>query len=374
MISVIIIDRELTALKRLKNSLIRYEDVNVCGMYTNPIEAIEEIERKRPDAVFLEIKNSYLDGIETAITIQNINIKTEIIFVTDCEEFAVKAFELNALDYIVKPLSKERFKKSISRLRKTCSMKEKETRKKPLLQLQCFGNFNLTKNEVETESIKWRTNKVKELFAYLIFKNGKAVSKSELIGVLFEGIDKKKAQNSLYVTMSYLRKQLEDFGIGRNSILVKENYTLEIATDVCDFVDFDRFINTYFKAEVEEDNINEYERIIELYKGEYLEEEDYLWAYDIRAYIDKEYEEILITMAEYYKTRRNLGKAEKVLLRIVTNNPMSEEGNKKLLELYIDFNKTKRYLKQYERYNTLLKEEFNIIPEKKYSNYYLTII
>ena len=371
MISVILIDRELTALKKLKNSLIKYEDINICGMHTNPSEAINDIEMKKPDAVFLDIENSCMSGIDTAINIQNINMNTEIIFIAEHEGFAVKAFEVEALDYILKPISSERLKKSIIRLRKRVSMKD--NMKESALQLKCFGNYHLTKNEMTTESIKWRTNKVKELFAYLILKNGKDVHKSELIEVLFEGVDKKKAQNSLYVTMSYLRKQLEEFGIDRNSILVKENYTLEIASGVCDFVDFDRFLNRYSSYEIEYENINNYEKIIKLYKGKFLEEEEYLWAYDIREYIDNKYEEMLISAADYYKKNKNLRKTEKTLLRIIDNNPLSEEGNKRLLELYIDFNKSKLYLKQYERYTTLLREELNVIPEKKYSNHYYSI-
>jgi len=371
MISIILIDSEVTALKKLKNSLSRYGDINICGMYTNPIEAISEMEKKRPDAIFLNIENLYMGGIETAININNENMNIEIIFVAEKEEFAVKAFEVDALDYILKPISNERLTKSIIRLRKRFNIKEQSKKNKPTLQLQCFGNYNLTKNEINSESIKWRTNKVKELFAYLILKNGEEVHKSELIEILFEGIDQKKAQNSLYVTMSYLRKQLETFGISRNSILVKENYTLQIGKGVCDFVDFDRFLNKYYNDEVADENIGEYEEIVKLYKGEFLEKEDYLWAYDAREYIYNSYEKILISMAEYYKINKNFKKTENTLLRIIDNNSLSEEGNKKLLELYIDFKKTKLYLKQYEKYTITLKEELNVIPEEKYSNYYI---
>lgn len=371
MISVILIDRNLAALKKLKNHLIMYEDINICGIYNDPTEALKNIEIKKPDAIFLDIDNYYMSGIETATNIKSINSNMEIIFVTSDEEFAVKAFEINALDYMLKPISKERFKKSITRLRKICNIKDKDIIKNKIIQVQCLGNYNVTKNQLRGESIKWRTNKVKELFAYLVFKNGKFVSKSELIELLFPGIDKKKAQNSLYVTMSYLRKQLEDFGIDRNSILVNENYTLDISTGVCDFVDFDRFLCKYLNSEVDDENIGEYEKIVKLYKGEYLEEEDYLWIYEIRAYLHNEYEKILLSMAEYYRTHREPKKAEKALLKIISNNSLSEEGNKRLLELYIESKKPKLYSKQYERYTILLKEELDIIPEKKYLNYYM---
>jgi two-component SAPR family response regulator len=369
MISVILIDSELTTLKKLKNSLIKYADINICGMYTSLIESINEIEIKKPDAIFLGVENYYMGELDIEVQIQNINMNTEIIFFAENEAFAVKAFEIGALDYILKPITNDRLKKSIIRLRKRHNIKAENNINKPMLQLQCFGNYHLTKNEINTESIKWRTNKVKELFAYLILKNGKEVHKSELIEVLFEGVDQKKAQNSLYVTMSYLRKQLEEFGIDRNSILVKGNYTLHIGKGVCDFVDFDRFLNKYSNEKIDAENIIEYEKIINLYKGAYLQKEDYLWAYDVREYIYNKYEEILLSMVEYYKNNRNLRKAEKILLNIISNNSLSEEGNKGLLELYMKLKKTKLYLKQYERYTTLLREELNIIPEKKYSDY-----
>jgi DNA-binding LytR/AlgR family response regulator len=117
---VVLIDDELMALENLKYVIGQFDGVEVAGVFTNPLEAIQEIGFIRPDAVFLDIEMPQLNGFVAAEEMLGILPGICIIFVTAFDEYAVKAFEVNAIDYILKPVSKKRLKQTIDKLVKNC--------------------------------------------------------------------------------------------------------------------------------------------------------------------------------------------------------------------------------------------------------------
>ncbi|ATW25537.1 response regulator [Candidatus Formimonas warabiya] len=369
MISVLLVDDEIPALEELEYFLSSYRDVSIWGMYTNPIEALKFMETKKPDVVFLDIDMPGINGMEFAVKIQDIAIQTEIVFVTAHHEFSLQAFDVHAVDYILKPIVRERFKKTMARLMEQCTIKRELHKTTESIFIKCFGKFEIIKNGQTKEILKWRTNKTKELFLYLLYKHEKTCTKNELITVLFHGIEEKKAHNNLYVTMYYLRKNLEDFGVDRSILLLKEDYSLEVYDGTCDYIELLRFLHK--NLTLDEDNIDRCHQVIESYKGCFLEEEDYSWAYEIREYLDRKYEELLVLMADYYQKKNKMNKAENILRRLLRYNPLTEEGCRMLLELYMNTHNTEAFIKLYQAYEKTMKDELGLMPEKKYHDYYL---
>lgn len=111
-IRAIIVDDEKPARIRLKNYLKEYPEINVIGEAQDGKEAISLINKNNPDLIFLDIQMPDMDGFKVLEKIKN---KKGVIFVTAYDEYAIKAFEVNAIDYLLKPYSKERFKKAINR-------------------------------------------------------------------------------------------------------------------------------------------------------------------------------------------------------------------------------------------------------------------
>lgn len=107
MIKTILVDDEEHALNRLSYMLREEENIDVIASCNNGIEAIEEIKKHEPDLVFLDIEMPEVNGFDV---ISNIDVEQPpiIIFVTAFSEYAVKAFEVNALDYVHKPFDKHR--------------------------------------------------------------------------------------------------------------------------------------------------------------------------------------------------------------------------------------------------------------------------
>jgi two-component system LytT family response regulator len=118
----LIIDDEAPARKGLRELLAARTDVEVVGEAASAIEAIAEFHRVRPDLIFLDVQMPRRDGFSILSELQP---APDIIFVTAYDCFAVKAFEVNAVDYLVKPIPPERLTLALARLAKPAKRKAK---------------------------------------------------------------------------------------------------------------------------------------------------------------------------------------------------------------------------------------------------------
>jgi DNA-binding LytR/AlgR family response regulator len=107
-----IVDDEPLALNVIEQHLSRFSQMEVCGKSTEPLEALMQIKQLQPDLLFLDIEMPELNGLELIESLQH---KPEIIITTAYRDFAVEGFELNVLDYLVKPVSLKRFVKAIEK-------------------------------------------------------------------------------------------------------------------------------------------------------------------------------------------------------------------------------------------------------------------
>jgi two-component system LytT family response regulator len=113
-IRVLIVDDEAPARERLRRFLEAVQEVEIIGEAQNGIQAVEMINADRPDLVLLDIQMPGLDGFGV---LESLPQPPPIIFVTAYDEYAIQAFEVNALDYLLKPFSKERLEESLHRVR-----------------------------------------------------------------------------------------------------------------------------------------------------------------------------------------------------------------------------------------------------------------
>lgn len=111
---VLVVDDEGLARENLIRMLAGEPDVEVAGEAENGLEALEKIEETAPDAVFLDIEMPGLNGFEV---IESLSRPPLVVFATAFDEYAIRAFEANAVDYILKPLQRERVERCVARLR-----------------------------------------------------------------------------------------------------------------------------------------------------------------------------------------------------------------------------------------------------------------
>ena len=110
----IIIDDERLAREEVKRALKNYPEFNVVGEASNVDSAIILIEELNPDILFLDIHMPEKSGFDL---LEELTTVPEVVFTTAYDQYAVKAFEMNALDYLVKPLREERFSKTIEKVK-----------------------------------------------------------------------------------------------------------------------------------------------------------------------------------------------------------------------------------------------------------------
>jgi two-component system, LytTR family, response regulator len=115
-INVIIVDDEALARQRLINLIKPHSDVKIIAECKNGFEAVEAIENGRPDLVFLDVQMPEMNGFEVLNRLNSADLPV-VIFVTAFDDYAVKAFEIHALDYLLKPFDRERFDAALMRAR-----------------------------------------------------------------------------------------------------------------------------------------------------------------------------------------------------------------------------------------------------------------
>jgi len=117
MIRTLLVDDEELARATMKRALLaapEFDGFEIVGEAANGVEALEAVEEYRPDLIFLDIEMPGFGGFEV---IQQLSNVPAIVFVTAYDEYAVRAFEANALDYLLKPVQPERLQRALGRIR-----------------------------------------------------------------------------------------------------------------------------------------------------------------------------------------------------------------------------------------------------------------
>ena len=114
----LVVDDEQLARDELCFQLEQLGDVEVVGQAGNGIEALDAIERLTPDVVFLDIQMPGLSGFEVAKRVFAKSLPAHIVFVTAFDQYAVEAFEINAVDYVLKPVEPARLEQAVQRVQR----------------------------------------------------------------------------------------------------------------------------------------------------------------------------------------------------------------------------------------------------------------
>ena len=120
----IIIDDERLARQELRNLLAAYPEIQIVGEAANAEQAIKSIEQLNPDVIFLDIQMPGKNGFEL---LEEISGVPEVVFVTAFDEYAIRAFEVNALDYLLKPIQPSRLAETVKKILNKESIEKSET-------------------------------------------------------------------------------------------------------------------------------------------------------------------------------------------------------------------------------------------------------
>jgi len=352
MIKAIIIDDDLPSIRVVEHFLSAYPEVELTGSFTDPAEALEKLDTCSPDIVFLDIRMGALSGMDTAKRILAACPDTDIIFTTAYDNYAVEAFEINATDYLVKPIMKSRFDLPMQRVLKKHAPAEADR-----LRITCFGKFAISRPDAAP--VRWRTEKSKELAALLVYHRGSVVSRDEIIELLWPDTEPGRAARYLHNSIYYIRKSLEGYNICPSVMKIAGSYSLVLSESV--EVDYDEYERLYAKADK---SVADLEALFNLLKHDFMEGEDWEWALLQREILQKRCIEIALRLARLYMKAEELTKAESVLRTAYLKDPYEEHTVEVLLKFYIDSGQKAAALRLYDEYEHTMRHELGLTPEE----------
>ncbi|OBR65215.1 hypothetical protein A7K91_00635 [Paenibacillus oryzae] len=286
MLRVLLMDDELTILEDLELMLGSDDRIQIVGAFHDPLELLKNLPALKADCLFMDIEMPGINGIELAAQIQAAGTDMEIIFVTAYNHYATQAFEVHAMDYLLKPIRPERLAKAIDRVIRQRESKQPPGREEKSCVIHSLGTFEI---KVGASRVKWTRSKSRELMAYMLQHEGKWLSKYKLCDEQWRDYEPERALAYLQTSIYSLRKNLREAGC--NGLLIEyseDKYRLqagEVEWDTRNFeAAYSRFIQTGSPVAARE--------ALALYRGEYLEGEDWPWSDNVReSYICK-YERI----------------------------------------------------------------------------------
>lgn len=128
-LQTIVVDDEQLARDELCFQLQRIEGVEVVGQASNGVEALKIIDEREPDLVFLDVQMPGLNGFEVARQILEHGVDAQLVFVTAYDQYALEAFNVSAVDYLLKPVEPLRLEQAVERVRRRVPP-ERDTRDK----------------------------------------------------------------------------------------------------------------------------------------------------------------------------------------------------------------------------------------------------
>ena len=132
----LIVDDEELARRGLEIRLEKYPDILIVGQSRNGREALAAVTDTAPDLMFLDIQMPGMDGFEVLRRMSGSGMPS-VIFVTAFDEYAIRAFDANALDYLLKPINDERLAEAVERARAAMDERQAETHRSKLLKFVC---------------------------------------------------------------------------------------------------------------------------------------------------------------------------------------------------------------------------------------------
>ncbi|MBQ3921086.1 MAG: response regulator, partial [Firmicutes bacterium] len=229
-------------------------DTGVFG-FLRAAEALDWVASNRVDIALLDIDMPGMSGLALAARIKDISPDTAMIFVTGYAEYAVEAFSMHVAGYLLKPVSKDKLAQEIDyALENHVSTGSGGAH----ISAVCFGNFDLF---VDGNAVAFTRSKAKELFAYLIDRQGSSITRAEAAAVLWEdSFYDRSMQKQLDVVIRSLRETLGTYGI--DDLLEMQKGSMRIRHELVD-CDLYRFIEGDIDA-------------VNSYRGEYMTA--YSWA------------------------------------------------------------------------------------------------
>jgi two-component SAPR family response regulator len=365
-----IVDDEPLSLDYFERLLSERPEVTLVGRYTDPHQALAGIAEAKPEVVFLDIEMPEISGISLAEQIQAFAPGTQIVFVTAYREYAIQAFELNAIDYLLKPIQKDRLEKTIQRLVYGSTDPKTQPTEPTLERISMLGSLRFQRTDTASNQleVKWRTAKAKELFAFLLHHRQKTIRKDFILDVIWTGVDPAKSVAQLYSAIYQLRKLTEKLDLPLTINSHNNSYLLDLQGTPVDAKVWEQRLVTL--EPLTKETVPQHLAVLEAYSGDYLAEHAYLWAEPERERLRALWLHHATKLGAYLKESQETTAALAIYRTIQERYPYMEDTSFMLMQLYDRLGDRNSVSRCYKNLAAMLKEEYDTQPLEDVQTWY----
>ncbi|MDF2716703.1 MAG: DNA-binding response regulator [Paenibacillus sp.] len=359
---VILVDDERLALMKLEKMLLELGDCEVIGTFRSAEQAMEQIGSLQPDVVFLDIHMPGMNGLQAIEAMRAIVPEMEIVLATAHEEYALKAFGLDVLDYVMKPIGRERLRHTVQKLQKRITSRPAAEPPQTSAQVHCLGSLRIQGPNGQPQVLSWRTAKIKELFSYLLHQRNKRVSMDSLMELLWPELDEEKGRMNLHTCIYQLRRILKET-IGEPYVTIRyssSGYIMDTKQVWIDAVEWERRLHRL--PPMSEHQLMSHHKQFDLYDGVYFGEERYSWAEIERQRLHVLWSQHAERLAQFYCEQGMETEAISVYYRMQQLDPLLEQSYIGLMNLYAGMKDMDAFEAQYNLAVKVIREEAGAAP------------
>jgi two-component SAPR family response regulator len=363
MIRVMLVDDEEDALNLLEILLGQIGEVEVVGKFLNPLQAIEALVTTPADAVFLDNQMPGMTGMEAARRIRDVRPQLPLVFTTAYSEYAVEAFEIQSTDYLLKPITMNRLEHAVSRIRQAVSAASFRAGAGVPPFIRCMGGFSVGLPYAGNRLLPWRTNKEKEVCAFLIHHEGEPADTAMIVESIWPGYDVRKAKTYLYTCLSYLRRSLQEHQVPFRVEKAGNGFAIRLGEAATDATMLEGMLDAILSAEEPDERL--YDKINGLYRGDYMDGCDYRWALARQEAIKKKYIRSLRCMHRLFRKQGRAALAADSLQRVLAIAPDAEADGRDLIRLHLETGDRNEALRVYRQLEQVMCDQLGVALEEE---------
>ncbi|MFC3803658.1 response regulator [Cohnella sp. GCM10012308] len=357
MYRAIIVEDEKPVLELMKVIIGRNGNYEIVGTFGSPLEALEQLPGLMPDVAFIDVEMPKMNGLELAQRIMDTSKRTAIVFSTAYKQYALSAFDVQALDYVLKPVTPAAIERVTSRLRERLPAAAPSGKPDALPMIRCLGGFEIRNSAGAL--VRCPTRKAEELLAYLLCHAGTDVSKWQLTELLWPEMSEERAMPNLHTAIYLLKKMVKENGLPLDILKTTEGYTLEANGEPYDQLTYRIYASSNASGTLSPEQA---EQLRAAYRGPLLDGKPYLWKIGQEQALEKQYTGIVRRLVREDLEQRNWERAVSRLEAYLSIYPVSEEMNDSLVELYASLGRTEKAARQYASFEQKYMEEFGCLP------------
>lgn len=330
MYRVILVEDELFVLNYMTKMLMGFHEFTVVAAFSSPEEVLVSFDGLKADVAFLDIEMPRMNGIELARRLTEKQHDLQIVFTTAYSKYAVDAFGVEAIDYLLKPVGSEDVLRVIKRLNKVkpelarTEGREQEKEKAEYIKpykIRCFGRFEI--KDGADRIIRWPTKKAEEVFAYLLMHRGSYINKWELADKFWPDMEEERGMHNLYNTIYRIKQVIKNLPDSPCIEKINDGYVLK-ADGLFTDIDILKMIDD--KENILSGNsIADVKALCLSYDAPLFGTRDYMWSVSLQESIARVYKRVCKKVINYYRDRDDFEQAEEIMRHYVKQHPESED-------------------------------------------------